>query len=75
MARLNTERQKKLEPQRIQEAVFQIASKGYEIQEVDNTTVTFLFKGNLIKYHAYSGWASGKGIKDGRGLKNLLKQI
>lgn len=32
-------------------------------------------KGNLIKFFPYTGWHTGKGIKDGRGLTNLLNQL
>jgi hypothetical protein len=34
-----------------------------------------MYKENEITYFPYSGWASGKGITDGRGLANLIKQI
>ena len=35
----------------------------------------FKYKGNTIKFYPYSGWHSGKGIKDGRGFQNLIKQL
>ena len=37
--------------------------------------IEFEYKGQPVKYFPYSGWATGKTIKDGRGLKNLIKQI
>ena len=73
--RLDIERQKKLEPIRMAEAKSQLAKLGYEAIEVDSTEINFNFKGNTIKYFPYSGWAQGKGIKAGRGLQNLLRQL
>lgn len=75
MARLNQARQKELEPQRMAHAQKQIEACGYKVQRQDDTALAFEYKGNPIKFFPYSGWASGKGIKDGRGLKNLIRQI
>lgn len=72
--RLNQEREQKLQPLRIEHAKQAIEALGYSITS-DHTTITFTFKGNLIHFFPYSGWHSGKGIKDGRGLSKLLKQI
>lgn len=75
MARLNKERENEKQPIRLQTALERIESKGYHVHFQDDTSIKFMFKGNEITYFAYSGWASGKGIKDGRGLINLLKQL
>ena len=49
---------------------------GFDVYESgDGTTLIFEYNGNTIRYFPYSGWHSGKGIKDGRGIKNLLKQL
>ena len=48
---------------------------GFVIEYEDETSLKFHYLGNLITLFPYSGWFSGKGIKDGRGLKNLLGQI
>ena len=74
MSRLNIERQKELEPKRIAYAKEKIERLGYEVTE-SNTELRFIYKGNIIKFFPYSGWHSGKEIKDGRGLDNLLKQL
>ncbi len=74
MARLNKERQQELEPQRIEFAKNEIEKLGYDVI-VYEKNITFLYKDNLITFFPYSGWASGKGIKSGRGLQNLLNQI
>lgn len=38
-------------------------------------TLEFAYKGCVIRYYPYTGWFSGRSVKDGRGLENLLKQI
>jgi len=75
MARLDHDRQKKLEPQRMNIAVGQIQKLGFEPTILDSTKLSFEYKGNKITYFPYSGWHTGKGITDGRGLKRLLNQI
>ena len=74
MSRLNIERQKELEPKRITYAKKQIEALGFEVTESE-TELRFVYKENTIKFFPYSGWHSGKGIIDGRGLDNLLKQL
>jgi hypothetical protein len=37
--------------------------------------ITFTWKGHPVKLYPYSGWHTGKTIKDGRGIENLLKQL
>lgn len=37
--------------------------------------IEFEFKNSLVRFFPFTGWATGKAIKDGRGLQNLLKQI
>jgi len=75
MARLNIERQIALEPERIRYAKEQITKLGYKIINETSTHFQFNFKGSIITLYPYSGWFSGKKVKDGRGLKSLLKQI
>ena len=75
MARLNYERQKQLEPSRVEYAKCKIENLGYPIIEQSNTYLKFEYKGNVITLFPYSGWFTGKGIKDGRGINKLIKQI
>jgi hypothetical protein len=75
MPRLNKERQEKLEPIRMENAVKNITDLGLEIISLDSSKIDFIFKDNIIIFYPYSGWHTGKGIKDGRGCNNLLKQI
>jgi hypothetical protein len=73
--RLNQDREAKLQPLRMQTAIKKINDLGFYIVDTNETTLKFYFKDEIITYHVYSGWASGKSIKDGRGLERLLKQL
>lgn len=75
MARLDIEKQEKLEPKRIEYAKKKIESMGYDIDYEDSTKIKFIFRGCMVTVFPYSGWFSGKSVKDGRGIKNLLGQI
>lgn len=75
MGRLDKERQQKLEPERINFAINELSKLGIQVQVETNTMISFLFEGQTIHYYPYSGWHTGKGIKDGRGWKNLKKQL
>jgi len=73
--RLDTERQKELEPTRLQFAIIEIEKLGYEVAHISDSEIQFTFNGQIVALFPYSGWHTGKSIKDGRGIKNLLKQI
>jgi hypothetical protein len=73
--RLDSERQAALEPSRMEFAIGKIEKLGYDITFRDSTKFKFKFKGEIITFYPYSGWATGKTIEDGRGLHNLLMQI
>ena len=72
--RLNQERENKLQPKRINKAIKELESRGFKVNS-DETRIDFLYNGNTIMFFPYSGWASGRTIKDGRGLKRLLNQL
>jgi hypothetical protein len=73
--RLDIERQRLLEPTRIEKAVAEITKLGYKIDYQTDTEVGFTFNGDRVKFWPYSGWHTGKTIKDGRGLSKLIRQI
>lgn len=75
MARLDLERQSELEPKRIEYARQQLENLGLEITYECSTRIDFIYKGVTIQLYPYSGWHSGKTIKDGRGIHNLLNQL
>lgn len=69
------EKQEEQEPKRAEYARQQITRLGYEITQDDGRMLVFEFKGSPVRFFPYSGWATGKTIKDGRGIARLLKQI
>lgn len=73
--RLDIERQKELEPKRMETAVEKLAELGINAIRVDDRELEFEYKGKIVSYFPYSGWATGQSIKDGRGLDNLLNQL
>ena len=73
--RQDKEREKELQPKRIQWAIDAITNLGFEIVNEDETKIQFFFEGEWVTFYPYSGWHTGKSIKDGRGLQNLLKQL
>jgi hypothetical protein len=64
-----------LQPERMEYAKREITKLGLEIFEETETMLKFYFKGCAVTLFVYTGWHTGKSIKDGRGIKNLLKQI
>ncbi len=56
MGRLDIEKQKELEPKRMEYARSQIMALGYEINEENATTLKFTFKGSTVTLFPYSGW-------------------
>ena len=61
---------------RVEYAFNEITALGYTCRYDDgNKRITFDFKGHTVMFYPYKGWFSGKTVKDGRGLINLLKQI
>lgn len=75
MARLDTDRQKDFEPKRMEYAEEKLAELNISATRISDAELHFEWKGNTIKLFPYSGWHTGKGIKDGRGIDNLLKQL
>ncbi len=75
MARLDQERQTMLEPKRLEKAKTEIEKLGYKILFQNETKLQFEFMGHQVYFFPYSGWHTGSTIKDGRGLKRLLRQL
>lgn len=73
--RLNQEREKELQPERIEFAINELKKVGIITFISDKTSVKFHYKGEVVTLFPYSGWHVGKSIKHGRGLQNLLKQL
>lgn len=60
---------------RVDYAAYCIENAGYDIFEQTNTEIRFIFKNEIVYLFPYTGWHTGKSIKDGRGIKKLLSQI
>ena len=73
--RLDKERERELQPKRIEYTATKLRELGYLNLEIDNTKIKFWHQGHLCVLFPYSGWHTGKSIKDGRGLQNLLNQL
>lgn len=73
--RIDIDRQNSLEPIRMEYRKTKIEKLGFKITEQTDKYLKFQFKGSEIIYYPYSGWHSGKTIKDGRGIKFLLEQL
>ncbi len=75
MARLDQDKQKKLEPKRIAYARAELEKIGIQIADTTKTSIRFYWKGKSIMFYPYSGWHTGKTITDGRGIEKLLIQL
>jgi len=73
--RLDQVREKQLTPKRIDYAKEKLGELGINVEYEDSLELRFQFEGNTIKLWPYSGWFSGKGLKDGRGINKLLRQL
>lgn len=58
----------------MQVAIDALVYRGFKCQS-DEVKIVFDYKESPVTFYPYSGWASGKTIKDGRGLENLLNQL
>lgn len=71
----NRERQQELQPGRVEYARTRLEALGYPVTEINATTLQFTFRGSPVTLYPYSGWFTGRTVTDGRGIKNLLKQM
>ncbi len=53
MARLNIDRQKCLEPERIRYAIEKITALGYTITYKDDSSIRFIHKGKTVTFYPY----------------------
>ena len=73
--RLDKDKEVKLSPIRRDYAIKALHDAGIDDIYRDETKIQFEHNSNKITLYFYSGWFTGKGIKDGRGIENLLKQL
>lgn len=64
------------EPGRHEYVLAELRKRGFQPEDdAENKCIRFSFQGNVITVWPYKGWFSGKGVKDGRGISKLLKQL
>ena len=66
---------KELQPERVQYAMNLIEKAGCTITFQNEKEIIFQHKDERINFFPYSGWATGKSIKDGRGIHKLINQL
>ena len=73
---LNVRKRNENEPGRWEYVLKVLRERGYRpVEDKDGKCIRFSYDGNTITVWPYKGWFSGKGVKDGRGISKLLKQI
>ena len=65
----------KQQKERTEYAIKLFENHNIEYKIVNETEMEINYKNGKIKFYPRTGWHTGKGIKDGRGIKKLLKQI
>jgi len=73
--RLNKKREAELQPERMDSCQKELENMGIYVIRHSDTELRFAHRGHIVKFFPYSGWHTGKSIKDGRGFKNLVKQL
>ena len=71
------EQRNKIEPNRFKYATEQLESIGATVipNNDGSRSMKVVCRDITVTFFPYTGWASGKGIKDGRGIHNLIKQL
>ena len=77
MAKSNSWKAKRSEliTERMTHAKRKIGQAGYAYLCPDDLTITFRYNCETVRFYPFTGWFTGKTVRDGRGLQNLLKQI
>lgn len=70
------EHREPIEKDRTEHARRQLEDLGFSVTALpEKKALTFIFNDSIITFYPYKGWFSGKGVRPGRGLKNLLNQL
>ncbi len=69
------EDRKKEQERRKEFAMIHLDKAGIELTYESDSEINFIHNGHTVKFFPLTGWFTGKSVKDGRGLKNLLKEI
>jgi len=65
----------KQQKERMEYAIKIFHKQNIDYRITNETEIDINYKNNTIKFYPRTGWHTGKGIKDGRGINKLLKQI
>ncbi len=60
---------------RMEHAVKKLEDAGHIIDILDTSSLTIEHKGQLVTFFPFTGWHTGRTIKDGRGLNKLLEKL
>lgn len=73
----NTEQKNKIEPNRFKYATEKLEAIGAKVTPKNDGSRSMIveYKNVKVTFFPYTGWATGKGIQDGRGIHPLLKQL
>lgn len=69
------ERQEALQPGRIEYARTKLKALGYDVEQTSTAALRIIHQGSPVIIYPYTGWFTGKTVRDGRGIHNLLKQL
>lgn len=75
MGTIRQERKNELEPSRLEFAKETFEKEGIKFVQLPQGKFEIEHKGETVVFWPYTGWHSGKSITDGRGIKNLIKQL
>lgn len=64
-----------LQKNRLEFAKYMLEEIGIDVIFECKTRIEFYHNDELVQFFPYTGWHTGKSIKDGRGLSKLLKQL
>lgn len=64
-----------IQKERISYAIDQLGDAGIDVHFESKAEIRFMYNGDEVKFFPYTGWFTGKSVKDGRGITNLLKQL
>ena len=56
-------------------ALNELIRLNIEIDLITDNCIEFTFNNERVKLFPFTGWHSGKSIKDGRSIKNLINQL
>lgn len=72
---ISKHRREMLQDGRVDFAIRELTKMGFDVKLLGKATLEFEFGGHTVRFFPYTGWHAGKSIKDGRGWKNLRKQL